>query len=139
MNEPEQAISFRCEGSQLVGIVAGARAPQARGVVVVVGGPQYRAGSHRQFTYLCRGLAQAGIASLRFDYRGMGDSEGDPRNFEAIDADIRAAVDAFIVAVPQLREVVLWGLCDAASATLFYGPTDARVTGQVRAGYECPT
>jgi exosortase A-associated hydrolase 1 len=133
MTTSERGIAFRCEDARLVGIVTIPPAPSPRGVVVIVGGPQYRAGSHRQFTYLCRGLAEAGIASLRFDYRGMGDSEGDSRSFEAVDADIRAAVDALLAEIPAVREIALWGLCDAASAALFYAHTDARVTRLVLA------
>jgi alpha/beta superfamily hydrolase len=49
-------------------------------VLVIVGGPQYRAGSHRQFTLLARSLAEQGFAVLRFDYRGMGDSTGAMRD-----------------------------------------------------------
>jgi exosortase A-associated hydrolase 1 len=61
----------------------------------------------------------------------MGDSDGEERDFEAIQDDIRAAVDAFIAAVPDVREVVLWGLCDGASAAAMYAPGDARVRGLV--------
>jgi exosortase A-associated hydrolase 1 len=68
---------------------------------------------------------------MRFDYRGLGDSEGDARTFEDIDSDIRAAIDIFSDSVPELREVVIWGLCDAASAALFYAHTDSRVSGIV--------
>ena len=102
-----------------------------RGVLIVVGGPQYRAGSHRQFLLLARDLAQAGIPVLRFDCRGMGDSSGEFPGFEEIDADIAAAIDAFHARVPTLREVVIWGLCDAASAALFYAWRDPRVAGLV--------
>jgi exosortase A-associated hydrolase 1 len=125
----ERPVRFFCEGETLIGILAQPEQPAAIGVVVVVGGPQYRAGSHRQFTLLARRLASAGFAVLRFDYRGMGDSSGTPRNFEAIDADIRAAIDALVAACPSVRGVVLWGLCDAASAAMMYAPSDARVAG----------
>jgi exosortase A-associated hydrolase 1 len=100
-------------------------------VLIVVGGPQYRVGSHRQFTLLARSLAEQGIAAMRFDYRGMGDSHGPARTFEDVQHDLRAAVDQFTSAVPQVREVVIWGLCDAASAALFYAADDARVSGLV--------
>jgi len=129
----ERALTFTCQGEQLVGILS-LPAPQVactRGVLVVVGGPQYRAGSHRQFTLLARSLAEHGIAALRFDVRGMGDSAGAARTFEAIDEDVRAAVDAFQQAVPGLSEVVLWGLCDAASAITLYAARDPRVAGLV--------
>jgi uncharacterized protein len=66
---------------------------------------------------------------MRFDYRGMGDSDGEFNGFEAIGADISAAIDAFQKDLPELKEIVLWGLCDAASAILFYAHADTRVAG----------
>ncbi len=130
----ERALAFPCHGAWLYGILslpAVSSTPLQRGVLIVVGGPQYRAGSHRQFTLLARDLAAAGIPSLRFDYRGMGDSEGDLQDFENVDADLRAALDRFFAEVPGLNEVVLWGLCDGASAAAMYAPQDARVAGLV--------
>lgn len=127
----ESAIGFDCMGERLLGIVARPQRPAATGVVIVVGGPQYRVGSHRQFLLLARALAEAGCAVLRFDYRGMGDSGGAARSFEEVDADIAAAIEAFTQACPEVRSVVLWGLCDGASAALMYWlrTRDARVRG----------
>jgi exosortase A-associated hydrolase 1 len=127
----QRALSFACDGHWLYGVASLPDAPCARGVLIVVGGPQYRAGSHRQFTQLARSLAEQGIAAMRFDYRGMGDSEGELRDFESVGEDLRAAIDAFFAAAPGLREVVLWGLCDAASAAAMYAAGDDRVTGLV--------
>jgi exosortase A-associated hydrolase 1 len=123
----EHPIVFDCEGDRLLGIVTLPEEPIKTGVVIVVGGPQYRAGSHRQFTLLARHLAREGIASFRFDYRGMGDSEGDVRGFEVVDADIRSAINAFLGHASGVTNIALWGLCDAASAALIYGHTDSRV------------
>lgn len=131
LNWHEQPVVFECAGDRLVGIIAHPERPIETGVIIIVGGPQYRAGSHRQFTLLARQLAEQGIASLRFDYRGMGDSEGDMRNFEAIDADIKTAIDTFTTQTSGIKQIVLWGLCDAASAALYYGHTDLRVKGLV--------
>lgn len=127
----ERPLVFDCGGEPLVGIVHRCAGGAARdvGVVVVVGGPQYRVGSHRQFVLMARALAAAGFSVLRFDYRGMGDSGGKIRTFESVDTDIRAAVDALLAASPNLRGVVLWGLCDAASAVLMYCSEDPRVLG----------
>jgi exosortase A-associated hydrolase 1 len=125
----ERALAFRCQGDTLYGILSLPAQPHPRGVLVIVGGPQYRAGSHRQFTLLARALAAAGIPAMRFDYRGMGDSEGAPRGFEQVQDDIRAAIDGFVAETPGLSEVVLWGLCDGATAAAMYAPLDARVTG----------
>lgn len=130
----EQACFFDCQGERLLGIL---HVPEQRsadiGMVLVVGGPQYRIGSHRQFVLLARALAEAGIPVLRFDYRGMGDSEGTFRDFEAVSADIRAAVDTLTGQLPDVGRVVLWGLCDAASANAFYALSDGRIVAQVAA------
>ena len=131
MNADQRALLFNCRGSGLVGIVEVPERPLPRGVLVVTGGPQYRVGSHRQFAMLARTLAQRGIPVMRFDRRGMGDSEGEPRSFELIDDDIRAAMKEFFMQVPEMKEVVIWGLCDAASAAAFYVATDDRVRGLV--------
>jgi exosortase A-associated hydrolase 1 len=127
----EVPFFFACGDDSLLGIVALPAVPAEVGVLVIVGGPQYRVGSHRQFVLLARALASAGIACMRFDHRGVGDSSGDMRSFEAIGEDIRAAVDAFLARAPRLTKVVLWGLCDAASAACFYAASDSRVAGMV--------
>ena len=97
-------------------------------VLVVVGGPQYRVGSHRQFVLLARALSGRGIPVLRLDLAGMGDSGGEFRGFEHSAPDIRAAIDLLQHHEPQVREVCLWGLCDGASAALMYACQDPRVT-----------
>ncbi|NMG33042.1 hydrolase 1, exosortase A system-associated [Azoarcus sp. TTM-91] len=127
----ETPLNFDCGEDRLIGVLHRPEGPAARGVVVIVGGPQYRAGSHRQFVELGRGLAEGGHACLRFDYRGMGDSSGEMRDFRHIGEDVRAAVDALLSACPELHEVVLWGLCDGASAALMYAQQDARIAGVV--------
>ncbi|MBI3776072.1 MAG: hydrolase 1, exosortase A system-associated [Gammaproteobacteria bacterium] len=127
----EQALTFGCETEALIGVLHPGRAHAQVGVVLVVGGPQYRVGSHRQFVLLARSLAQAGIPVLRFDYRGMGDSSGAQRSFESVDNDIRSAIDVLCQQVRSVQKVMLWGLCDAASAALFYAHQDPRVAGLV--------
>jgi uncharacterized protein len=127
----EIPILFDCAGSTLLGILHPATVPARRGVLIVVGGPQYRIGSHRQFVLLARALAKAGIPAMRFDYRGMGDSDGPFRGFEEIGADIEAALAAFRSHSPELKEVILWGLCDAASAIMFYAHRDPAIAGIV--------
>lgn len=116
-----------CGGDWLMGILSESGTgdePSPAGVVIVVGGPQYRAGSHRLFVSAARQLAARGVPVLRFDVRGMGDSSGEPRSFEGLGDDIAAAMDGFQGAVPTVKKFVLWGLCDAASAVLLY--CDAR-------------
>jgi exosortase A-associated hydrolase 1 len=127
----ERALQFSCVDDTLLGVVTAAAQPAPTGVLIVVGGPQYRAGSHRQFVQLARALAAAGYTTLRFDVRGMGDSTGALRSFEALHDDIACGIDALMHAEPRLQRVVLWGLCDGASAALMYvqSAADRRVAG----------
>ncbi len=109
-------IAFQCNGHPLLGMLH--EAASEVGVVIVVGGPQTRVGSHRQFVKLAQALSAAGISALRFDTRGMGDSHGAFPGFEHLTDDINAAVTALRAATPHVKRVVLWGLCDGASAIL---------------------
>jgi exosortase A-associated hydrolase 1 len=131
MNIEQRAISFFCQGSSLVGIVDVPERPLPRGLLLLADGPQYRVGGQRQFTLLSRALAVRGIPVMRFDRRGMGDSEGSPRESDAIDDDIAAALKEFFIHMPDMNEVVLLGLGDAAAAAALYAPRDARVRGLV--------
>ncbi len=137
----EELVVFDCEHSQLIGIAHRPSAPAKQcGIVFVVGGPQYRVGSHRQFTIMARSFASAGYPVLRFDYRGMGDSEGPYLGFERVDSDIRCAIGAFIDHEPGLQGVILCGLCDAASACLIYcSQHDQRVAGLILLNAESRT
>lgn len=127
----EVALELPCCSDTLIGVLHHGRSDASVGVVVVVGGPQYRVGSHRQFVLLARALAGTGIPVLRFDYRGMGDSTGQQHKFDEVDDDIKSAVDALCETVTTLKSIVIWGLCDAASAALFYAHKDPRVAGLV--------
>ena len=131
MNYQEEPLRIDCAGETLFGILARPQQAAESGIVVVVGGPQTRVGSHRQFVLLSRTLAAGGYATLRFDHRGMGDSTGEPRDFEAIGTDIGAAIDALQSACPAVKKILLWGLCDAAAASLLYWDEsrDQRIAG----------
>ena len=72
-------------------------------VLIPNGGRDPSFGAARQHIVLARRLAQAGIASFRFDFAGLGDSIGPPGKervfthaFTDRTADTRAAVDAMV-------------------------------------------
>jgi len=127
----ERGVVFDQGEHRLVGVLTLPEIHGDTGVLILVGGPQYRVGSHRQFTLLARSLAESGIASLRFDFSGMGDSEGERHNFVDTLEDTSAAIDTFFDAVPGVSRVVLWGLCDAGSSALIYAHKDTRVNGLI--------
>ena len=74
----ETPVAFDSKGQQIVGMM---HVPDGRGRVpgalLLHGFTSNRTESHRMFVKLSRKLADHGIASLRFDFRGSGDSAGD--------------------------------------------------------------
>lgn len=128
----EEPIYFLSGSNHLLGIIHQCERSLDTGVIILVGGPQYRVGSHRQFVLLARKLADSSISTMRFDFHGMGDSEGDidtPEPCEVVENDIHAAINTFLDRAPTIKKVVLWGLCDGATAGLLYAYKDARVVG----------
>ena len=115
--ETERAVVFACESQHLVGIIHAPEGAQT-GLVMVSGGDQYRVGSHRMFVELGRTLANAGVAVLRFDHRGIGDTAGSYHGFENLHTDIQAAIAELKRNCPEVKRIVLAGLCDGASAAL---------------------
>src|SRR5207244_3810038 len=74
----ETPVTFECKGQQLVGML---HVPDGRGrfpaALLLHGFTASKTENHRMFVKLSRQLASQGIASLRFDFRGSGDSAGD--------------------------------------------------------------
>lgn len=128
----EQGVVFNSNGKKLIAIehlpmqlliedpLPREHKPIKKGVIIVVGGPQTRVGSHRLFVHLARTLAKQGVVVFRFDYGGAGDSEGEVSAFTDIQHDIDAAIQTFQQRHSNIMELTLWGLCDAASAILLY-------------------
>jgi exosortase A-associated hydrolase 1 len=117
-NYSEQTVSFTLNNNYLFGVLSVPKVKAKAAVIIVVGGPQYRVGSHRQFALLARYLAEQGVLALRFDYTGMGYSQGIAKKFYEVDGDIKAAVD-----------FVSNHECDAASAISFTAYSDDRIEG----------
>src|SRR5947209_20359827 len=112
-------LSIDCAGSAL-----GASLDEAAGttgLLMVTGGTQIRIGSHRMYERLAKRLAEQGFPCLRFDRRGVGDSEGEDPDWRGSGPDIAAAAAAFRRKCPQLQRLIGFGLCDGASALAFHG------------------
>lgn len=116
-----RAISFDCEGDELFGTLDLVEyGERGSGLLVVMGGSEVRAGAHRGMAELAARLAAAGYPVFRFDRRGVGDSEGADGGFRSSGPDIAAALAAFRRVAPQLRHVVGFGNCDAATALVLH-------------------
>lgn len=130
MTQQEIPVVFDCQGAELIGMIHAPESIQARGLLAIVaGGPQYRGGVGRLQVQLARELAASGVPVMRFDYRGLGDSEGEFRGFQDVEADLAAAIRAFTAHVPSMKEIVLWGGCDAAAAIMINAAKFHEVTG----------
>ena len=112
-------VEFVCEGDTLFGTLDAA--PGDTGLLIVSGGNEIRAGAWAGQALLAARIAAAGHPVLRFDRRGVGDSAGVNRGYRESRADIAAALAAFRAASPDLRRVVAFGNCDAASALMLFG------------------
>lgn len=112
-------IAFDCAGSTLVGTLD--QAPGPAGLLIVSGGNETRAGAFAGNAQLAARIAAAGHPVMRFDRRGVGDSEGVNMGFRHTAADIAAALAAFRAECPSLTHVVAFGNCDAASALMLAG------------------
>lgn len=113
-------LSFACEGAALAASLD--EAPGTTGLLIVSGGNEIRSGAHRGMAMLAQRLAAAGYPAFRFDRRGIGDSEGENGGYMSSGGDISAAVAAFRAAAPQVKRIIAFGNCDAASALLMHQP-----------------
>lgn len=112
-------FTFACAGATLAATLD--EAAGKVGLLIVSGGNETRAGAFAGQAQLAASIAAAGYPVLRFDRRGVGDSSGNNAGFRDGAEDIAAALAAFRRQQPQVRRVVAFGNCDAASALLLAG------------------
>lgn len=132
----EEALQFG-EGGRLFGVLTLAQAPPRPAaprptVVLLTAGALHRVGPFRLHVRLARALAPLGIASLRVDLAGAGDSplRAGLTNRESVAADfaeIRALLDARLGPTP----LVLAGLCSGADNAIRLAPAEPQVAGMV--------
>lgn len=112
-------LIIECDGDRLGASLD--EADGSTGILIVTGGTQTRIGSHRLFERLAAAFAEAGHPCLRFDRRGVGDSEGEDPDFRGNAHDIAAAATAFRAQVPGIRRLLGLGLCDGATSLALFG------------------
>jgi exosortase A-associated hydrolase 1 len=112
-------LTFACQSEQLAASLDAADSDI--GLLLVTGGSQTRVGSHRMYERLAKYLSDNGYPCFRFDRRGVGDSSGEDPGFLGSGPDLTAAAAAFRKELPQLRQMIGFGLCDGASTLALFG------------------
>src|SRR5262245_12548726 len=120
-------VTFECEGCRLFGTLhrpSGARS--SLGVILLNQGPIDRGGSHRIYLRWVDRLSELGLTVLRFDARGVGESEG------------QWAPDGEAITVPEVYGSVQQGIWkpDALAAVNFmlHDPAGPRVERVILGG-----
>jgi len=103
-------LSFESEGRTCRGRLYRPDRPATPPVIVL--GPEFAAEASFGYPRYAERFARAGYAAFVFDYRGFGESEGEPRNL--VDpagqiTDWNAAVDRVRRLDGERRRIVLWG------------------------------
>ena len=121
------------EHRQLAGIISEPAGPRRRALCVLVNaGLVPKSGPYRLYVELARRLARDGIVALRFDLDGVGDSRPDASGqplAERTSLAIRAAIDELCRRYPEVREVIVGGVCSGAEDAFRHAEVDPRVTG----------
>jgi alpha/beta superfamily hydrolase len=124
LDEPPALKGVTPEGLVATGTPAGIRAA----VVVAHPHPQYGGTMHSKVVYqTAKALARIGCAALRFNFRGVGLSEGAYDNGVGEQDDFRAALDFMHDRYPGAP---IWaaGMSFGSRIALTVGPADPRVT-----------
>ncbi|MDB4985632.1 MAG: alpha/beta hydrolase [Myxococcaceae bacterium] len=131
-------VCFFCQGKRLVGTLY---APRSRALINASGAPVVVMGHGLSLTRDC-GLeryalrfAEAGMVVLTFDYRGFGQSDGEPRELVSASqqvADYHAAL-RFVRALPEVdaARCAAWGTSYSGGIALQCAYEDARLEALV--------
>jgi len=130
----ELQIGFRSGDQQVFGVLHVPESTPAPGSIMCHGFTGHKAETHRLFVDAARDFTRNGLAVLRFDFRGSGDSEGEfhemtvSREIE----DARAALD-FLASRPEVDPARLGvlGLSLGGCVAACLAGTDERVRALV--------
>jgi alpha/beta superfamily hydrolase len=123
----EVAVRFPANGMALEGLLALPSYGASVGAVVCHPHPLYGGEMHNTVvTALARGLRSAGVATLRFNFRGVGESQGQHDEGRGEVDDVTAAV-SFLLSQRTFETVVVAGYSFGAFVGMKAGAQDDRV------------
>jgi uncharacterized protein len=119
----EERFLFEHEGHRLMAVLHRPAGTPEAGMILLHGWAGYRAGPHQMFIKLAREAAEAGWACLRFDFRGRGDSEGEPAeaSLSTMIADTGRAAEVLAEHCGPLP-LALVGDCSGSEVAIGAGP-----------------
>lgn len=128
----EESVRFTVASAALVGNLTVPAEPRDVGIVFVHGWSGNRSGPHGLITTLARALAQAGYPSLRFDFRGRGESEGEglAASLSTMATDLTGAT-TFMQQRCGAKRIVLFGICSGGNVAIGTLPQLQDVAGLV--------
>jgi alpha/beta superfamily hydrolase len=86
--------------------------------------------------HAAKALARIGVPVLRFNFRGVGRSEGSFSDGPGEQQDFRAAVDFMAARYPDVKRLWCGGMSFGSSVALTVGAADGNVTALI--GIACP-
>lgn len=121
-------MTFQADGLALEGLLHLPGATPCPGVVVAHPHPQYGGDMHNNVVQaLCRAANSAGAAALRFNFRGVGASQGAFDNGVGEQRDVAAALD-YLRGLPEIdgARLALSGYSFGAAVSLRAAPAGLR-------------
>lgn len=99
----EEQVSFTSQGQMVAGMLHLPDRSKAAGIIMCHGFTGHKSEAHRLFVNAARDLCAQGIAVLRFDFRGSGDSAGEFREMTISGeiADAGAAL-SYLISRPEV-------------------------------------
>jgi len=128
-------------GARLCGVVTvPASAPAPVAAVFLTAGLLHHVGPHRTYVQLARQLASRGIASIRFDRSGIGDSEPRTDGLRFAEAAVVEAREAMDLLQERLgiERFLLVGICSGATQALVVAAGDPRTAGVIAVNPQQP-
>jgi len=120
---------------QLEAIYRAPAAPTTRVGLILHPHPLYGGTMHNPVVFHCaRALHECGFATLRINFRGVGESSGEHDHGRGEIDDARDALDALLIEQPSATEVVVAGYSFGAAVGLRFGCADDRVHRLVAIG-----
>jgi uncharacterized protein len=140
MTDDIRVINVDISGSAglLEGLINAAPGVEPRAIAVLAHPLPTRGGTmHTKAVFhAAKALARIGVPVLRFNFRGVGRSEGSFSDGPGEQQDFRAAVDFMAARYPDVKRLWCGGMSFGSSVALTVGAADGNVTALI--GIACP-